>query len=65
MEKQVEGFDLCLDNLICCDDNCNRCANLIYQRYKEMKKELEITKEYIHHNGLEWDLLSFVKRRED
>lgn len=26
---------LCKDNSVCCDDNCKRCANLIYSRYIE------------------------------
>lgn len=36
------GLDrLCKDNVICCDDNCKRCANLIYQKYLEQKVEIE------------------------
>ena len=31
---------LCKDNVICCDDNCKRCANLIYE--KDMKQQEEI-----------------------
>ena len=34
-------YNLCLDNLICCDDNCQRCAQLIYQKYREQKEELD------------------------
>ena len=35
-------FDkLCKDNVICCDDNCQRCANLIYDKYIEQKAEIE------------------------
>ena len=31
---------LCKDNLICCDDNCQRCANLIYLKYLEQQEEI-------------------------
>lgn len=30
---------LCKDNVICCDDNCQRCANLIYNKYVELQEE--------------------------
>lgn len=30
---------LCKDNIICCDDNCQRCANLIYNKYVELQEE--------------------------
>ena len=30
---------LCEDNIICCDDNCQRCANLIYNKYVELQAE--------------------------
>lgn len=33
---------LCQDNALCCDDNCKRCANLVYDRYMELKKEMEV-----------------------
>ena len=32
---------LCKDNIVCCDDNCLRCANLIYAKYIEQKAELD------------------------
>ena len=32
--------DLCKANVICCDDNCKRCANLIYGRYMTQKEKL-------------------------
>ena len=32
---------LCKDNIICCDDNCQRCANLIYNKYMEQKAEIK------------------------
>lgn len=31
--------DLCKDNIICCDDNCQRCANLIYNQYIKLQDE--------------------------
>ena len=32
---------LCKDNLICCDDNCKRCANLVYRDYLKLKKRVK------------------------
>lgn len=29
---------------------------------QKLKDELKITREYIHNNGLEWDLLSYAQR---
>lgn len=55
-------FSLCKDNVLCCDDNCQRCANLIYNKYIEQKAELEFTREYIHRNNLEYDLLLYKRR---
>ena len=31
---------LCKDNIICCDDNCQRCANLVYAEFIEAKRKL-------------------------
>lgn len=31
---------------------------------KDLKTELKITREYLHNNGLEWDLLSYATRKE-
>ena len=51
---------LCKDNIICCDDNCQRCANLIYNKYVELQEENKKLKqeykpvrhgEWIHKNG--------------
>ena len=36
---------LCKDNVLCCDDNCKRCANLIYGKYMEQKDEINELKE--------------------
>ena len=30
---------LCKDNMMCCDDNCKRCANLVYEAYLKLKKQ--------------------------
>ena len=30
-------YNLCKDNIICCDDNCQRCASLIYNEYMKLK----------------------------
>ena len=35
---------LCKDNLMCCDDNCKRCANLVYREYLNLKDYKEIAK---------------------
>lgn len=32
---------LCKDNVICCDDNCKRCANLIYDKYMKQQEEIK------------------------
>ena len=37
---------LCKDNVLCCDDNCQRCANLIYNKYMEQKAEIERLKPF-------------------
>ena len=54
-------YSLCKDNIICCDDNCQRCANLIYDKYMEQKAEIELMRGYIHKNNLEYDLLSYKR----
>lgn len=33
-----------------------------WDEYDKLKSELEITRQYIHDNGLEWDLLSYSNR---
>ena len=52
-------------------DGLNRISILIYEQYitlktevEKLKNELTITRNYIHDNGLEWDLLSYSKRKE-
>lgn len=30
---------LCKDNVMCCDENCKSCANLVYNEYLRLKKE--------------------------
>ena len=34
-------YSICKDNVLCCDDNCQRCANLIYNKYMEQKAKIE------------------------
>lgn len=41
----MELDKLCKDNSICCDDNCKRCANLIYQSYLKQQEEIKGLKE--------------------
>ena len=40
-------YKLCKDNVICCDDNCQRCANLIYDKYIEQQAEIERLKKIL------------------
>lgn len=42
--------------------NCQKCECLT--ELEKLKKELQITREYIHDNNLEWDLLSYLTRKE-
>jgi len=42
-------YDICKDNVLCCDDNCQRCANLIYNKYMEQKAEIISLDEAIEH----------------
>ena len=39
--------NLCKDNIFCCDDDCQRCANLIYNRYMEQQEDIKRLKEII------------------
>ena len=54
---------LCEDNVICCDDNCKRCANLIYKKYLDMQEELRFTRQFIHNHGLKYALAHEWNRR--
>ena len=54
---------LCKDNLLCCDDNCQACANRIYVDYQKLKEELQFTRKFIHEHGLEFALASQFKKR--
>lgn len=48
-------YSICKDNVICCDDNCQRCANLIYNKYMEQKAEIERLQEqykFLENNSL-------------
>lgn len=35
----VPQYDLCKDNMMCCDDDCQKCANRIYQQYMKLKQK--------------------------
>ena len=39
--EEPDQTQLCRDNTVCCDDNCARCANLVYQGYLALKKKYE------------------------
>lgn len=32
-------YDICKDNVMCCDDDCQACANRIYQEYMKLKEK--------------------------
>lgn len=34
MSKKIK-YNLCKDNVICCDENCQACAQRIYEKYME------------------------------
>ncbi len=34
----LKARELCKDNSVCCDDNCQRCANLIYNQLLRVLK---------------------------
>jgi hypothetical protein len=53
---------LCKDNLICCDDDCCKCANRVYQSYLKLLNEMKITREFIHSHGLEFQLMAEYKK---
>lgn len=40
-KKKMKLNQLCKDNVICCDDNCKRCANLIYDKYMKQQEEIK------------------------
>ena len=57
-----EECPLCdLDNLAYCIHTLIGNALDLINR---LQKENKITREYLHDNGLEWDLLSYSKRKE-
>lgn len=37
------GSELCKDNVLCCDDNCQRCAQRIYKAYCNEHKKNKLT----------------------
>lgn len=38
----VPQYDLCKDNMMCCDDDCQKCANRIYQKYMKLKEQVKL-----------------------
>lgn len=56
-------FNLCKDNTICCDDDCIRCANLIYEQFVHCKAELDITRRFIQDNNLACELNNYVSSK--
>lgn len=36
-------YDLCKDNAMCCDDDCQKCANRIYQKYMKLKERTGVS----------------------
>lgn len=61
MKIQNAQCNLCKDNLMCCDDDCKRCANRIYKTYIHCKQELEMTRKFILTNDLAFALNNFAK----
>lgn len=46
-------YNLCKDNVMCCDDNCQSCAQRIYEKYME---ERLMTSEFstIYEQYVDW-----------
>lgn len=47
-------YRLCSDNAMCCDDNCKRCANLVYNEYLKLKENQDNKQEKCNHK---WELI--------
>ena len=54
-------YDLCKENSICCDDNCQRCAQLIFQKYMSQTTEIKNLKEQI--NSLKEEIVNLRRQR--
>ena len=66
MEHCPECRYLCETNSGCSSAVARDAIAIInYQKaeIERFQKELEITRQYIHDSGLEWDLLSYSKRK--
>ena len=35
------GYNICEDNILCCDNHCQKCAKSIYNKYMEQKAEIK------------------------
>ncbi len=76
-KKILKAFECCSVTRSC--DSCpaendrdmcfgvdKQILDLIYKQKKEiegLEAELAITRDYIHKNGLEWDLVSYLRKR--
>lgn len=61
-----------IERLEYCNEVNISSIGTLHERIKEKDaeiekwtKELKITREYMHNNGLEWDLLSYYTRKEE
>lgn len=73
VDKDYYFFDNEFDMKVCIADMMHKvtfgqaealgCALRRWDKLDELKNELELTREYIHDNGLEWDLLSYSERK--
>ena len=67
----IDDFSPCVNcvNRICGLVDGSECDkfqafNRIKQHFSDTEKELAVTREYIHSQNLEWDLLSFSNRKD-
>lgn len=42
--------------------HCQECG--LGAELEKLKKEIQVTRDYIHDHNLEWDLMSYSKRKE-
>ena len=48
-----KNLNLCKDNTVCCDDDCLKCANRIYQEYKRLKEFIDELEYLVLHEEIE------------
>lgn len=51
-----------MDSPICEHSHGQKCETKA--ELEKLKKELQLTRDYIHDRNLEWDLLSYTERRK-